>query len=962
MAPTGPQPNNNGPITIVFTYSGELYTTYNDFINAFSIELGYASNLDNSKNYYAYNNTSAQNSSLSIITALPLKTATSNLYTAINDNAASLISNGLSTALDDWLINAASTGIQSLGSNVLRPTITPKNGKTPKTANIANFDPTFYATGGRIYVNYGNNPVNGLTASSQPNFWSTPTWSAFIEPYVASNLVNNLPVPANNADLTDIDQFAFPLSLNLWGYDSTTNQLVLFDKAGNVKSAASSGTAYKTPTLNGGNGTNLWNSLKSTTTGSKSNQNNSGPIVAPGQAGNNTAYYQATSSRDFPYHYFEDYLVYLSSLAQTHTQPPNGFSSKPGVTGILTDTFAGSNESSAAASAQFQEFNVSVDFSHIKLTPLNFTDANGKLVNSNYISTDSYIGINGSSKSLVDGGGGTGYSKISLQLPWFQAAPGYTIQQSTTQNAITQNWLTAPTTVPATAKSESYLVNATVKDSASNTLTPSNQPQGGSLQPKLQLTYSYSAWIKKNVWPNNGGSPLVTPSQTTGLIPSIESGQGPFTIITDNNGNLTSITLNNDPNDGSLYNGAVFTNIDTGSSFTINSSPTLQSVFITTNDGAIYPSQPAVLTAAVGQGASQDTINVSLNLTASGAQSAASQYIPDTGWTTLSMPGGIWGANSGYTGTATDSNGNDIVINDPAVGNDLWGRIVGDTLAALNVGFFGSTTSWTPPGSSLTTTVGEALNVTTGSTAEKSKTSWWFNLNDPQNLGNYNPYVGNAWGPKAWVNASTPPTDYWNTWAYGVNQNTTEAYNFGFTDRFVNGIDTGLNPPAPSGNSPQPIFAEVVIGDSPGLSQQAALHTSLFRQWDPIIGLHNFTLEPSKQSGVTDSVPEGSTSGYQKSYQTISATNPVWWLTSPSGQNFYTASQAEKDGLQKSGFHYEKIAFYAKEASSPTGSIAVQRFFNPSTGDHLWTSDAGEISSLTSHPIGYINEGVGFYI
>lgn len=82
----------------------------------------------------------------------------------------------------------------------------------------------------------------------------------------------------------------------------------------------------------------------------------------------------------------------------------------------------------------------------------------------------------------------------------------------------------------------------------------------------------------------------------------------------------------------------------------------------------------------------------------------------------------------------------------------------------------------------------------------------------------------------------------------------------------------------------------------------------------------------------------------------------VFQLRNPNaGTYMYTISYAEATNLQKAGWVYECVPFFAKE----TGT-AIYRMYNPNTGDHHFTASKAEADSLVK--AGWKNEGVAFYM
>ncbi|GFH40468.1 hypothetical protein [Pseudolactococcus insecticola] len=74
-----------------------------------------------------------------------------------------------------------------------------------------------------------------------------------------------------------------------------------------------------------------------------------------------------------------------------------------------------------------------------------------------------------------------------------------------------------------------------------------------------------------------------------------------------------------------------------------------------------------------------------------------------------------------------------------------------------------------------------------------------------------------------------------------------------------------------------------------------------------------------------------------------------------SGEHFYTASTAERDGLVKAGWKYEGLGWIAPGKSD----APVYRMYNKNAGDHHYTMNAAEKNSLIK--AGWKYEGIGWY-
>ena len=74
-----------------------------------------------------------------------------------------------------------------------------------------------------------------------------------------------------------------------------------------------------------------------------------------------------------------------------------------------------------------------------------------------------------------------------------------------------------------------------------------------------------------------------------------------------------------------------------------------------------------------------------------------------------------------------------------------------------------------------------------------------------------------------------------------------------------------------------------------------------------------------------------------------------------SGEHFYTANAGERDATVAAGWRYEGVGWTAPEASD----MPVYRLYNPYVGDHHYTISAVERDTLVS--VGWTDEGVGWY-
>lgn len=85
-------------------------------------------------------------------------------------------------------------------------------------------------------------------------------------------------------------------------------------------------------------------------------------------------------------------------------------------------------------------------------------------------------------------------------------------------------------------------------------------------------------------------------------------------------------------------------------------------------------------------------------------------------------------------------------------------------------------------------------------------------------------------------------------------------------------------------------------------------------------------------------------------------TQAMYRLYNPnSGEHFYTANAGEAKNLILAGWYYEGVGWFAPEKSS----TPVYRLYNPNAGDHHFTTLAAEKDMLTK--VGWRYEGIGWY-
>ena len=136
------------------------------------------------------------------------------------------------------------------------------------------------------------------------------------------------------------------------------------------------------------------------------------------------------------------------------------------------------------------------------------------------------------------------------------------------------------------------------------------------------------------------------------------------------------------------------------------------------------------------------------------------------------------------------------------------------------------------------------------------------------------------------------------------------------------------------------------------------------------IGVNGNSLEGQQYNAVTG---EGTAPGSQGNYNlSVSSGNDIVtgstvyrFFRTDVGVHFYTASEAERDSIinNLAQYSYEGESYLAaSETADPlTGARPVYRFFNNSTGAHLYTMSEAERDSISGNLPNYTYEGVAYY-
>ncbi len=765
-------PNPNGYIPIVFTYNGTKFGSYSAFLDAFSVTLPGGAGVELGGDQYVGYSAAAPNE-ITLGTSNPLSSATSAITDLLPTNART--SAALTTAFENWARQQAAS---------------------PGETAYANLYLSHY-TGGRVYLSNGDlqlGPTGEPTPAGNTDASYLLNYGIF-EPFIGAQ-IGHPDVPGNLADISYIDWFSVPITLKTWCFDfGTPETTTLTDTTLPMnEERGGDGGNIVDALLIGDNATPPTNGYPSAqfpaTNGSTTARRLAGPTMAAAAQ----SYYTDPATNPYPYHYFDDYLVYLQT-AQGSTA--SSFT--------LAGSFGGIGDKPTAPNLKEQTFSFDVDFSNITTETNTYPSAAVT-----QIDPTSSIVLTGSTDLF-----GSAAAPFTITLPWAKGEASHALRFNTdisdATDAVKQGWLKIPTGTASTAASGTYSpVTATVYGADGRKLAG----QDGTTD--MQLIYSVNsdplagASSLDNLYQDGAGMLKIdgldglTCTANATYNYRADSGDNRTTITIKTNGDhQLSVIQVNDLGDGPLIDkGSTWvipanaTGLGNNQTFTVtlNDSPPLRNVF--TLHSASYTEAAASLSVAPTGGEA-----FTLDVTEAGQ--FISGWQPNTTWTTLCQPAGIYGANTGYTVAGIQGDNSSFNGDSTSLQNDLFGWIVADLLAALNTGLVGAPAMYPPDNP--TKPIGE-------SSAD------WFTLDD-------NPYTHGLWGQKAWAGhngADGQPIDnFWNTWAYDLAtvDGGTDAYGFAFTDRFETGILLGYDPPPDPLPVPpkaiSPVLLEVIVGDSP---------------------------------------------------------------------------------------------------------------------------------------------------
>ena len=189
----------------------------------------------------------------------------------------------------------------------------------------------------------------------------------------------------------------------------------------------------------------------------------------------------------------------------------------------------------------------------------------------------------------------------------------------------------------------------------------------------------------------------------------------------------------------------------------------------------------------------------------------------------------------------------------------------------------------------------------------------------------------------------------------------------------------GVNGNSEVGREYNPVTGE---GTNPGSSGNYNLSVSsshdlvsgsrIYRFFRSDIGVHFYTASAAERDSIVNNLQNYSYEG--KSYISAADTadpftgaRPVYrFFNTSTGAHLYTMSEAERDNISNNlaNYNFEGIAYYGYESDRP-GVIPLYRFYNPVVDAHFYTPSVAERDAVLANLPDYqleSNDGIAFYV
>jgi hypothetical protein len=154
--------------------------------------------------------------------------------------------------------------------------------------------------------------------------------------------------------------------------------------------------------------------------------------------------------------------------------------------------------------------------------------------------------------------------------------------------------------------------------------------------------------------------------------------------------------------------------------------------------------------------------------------------------------------------------------------------------------------------------------------------------------------------------------------------------------------------------------------DSDGENSSDKLGSTVYRFFNPTLGVHFYTADKNERDYVRDNLNNYNYEG--ESYVTVdpvtgnSPEEVYRFFNSTTGVHLYTTNGNERDYIidNLDNFAYEDVKFYAYE-TEVEGTVPIHRFYEPIIGVHFYTPNEVEKTYVENNLSNYTYESIAYY-
>ena len=151
-----------------------------------------------------------------------------------------------------------------------------------------------------------------------------------------------------------------------------------------------------------------------------------------------------------------------------------------------------------------------------------------------------------------------------------------------------------------------------------------------------------------------------------------------------------------------------------------------------------------------------------------------------------------------------------------------------------------------------------------------------------------------------------------------------------------------------------------------GSQSSEGLGSTVYRFFNPAAGVHFYTADENERNYVRDNLNNYAFEG--ESYATVdpvtgNSPEAVYrFFNSTTGVHLYTTDENERDYIvdNLNNFTYENVKFYAYETEEAE-TVPVYRFYEPTIGVHFYTPNESEKTFVEDNLANYTYEGIAYH-